>query len=51
MQYWGSRTGALALSQFPLITVLGTKNNVVSGAFGFICGFGEVLIVVSYYVG
>ncbi|KAG1725636.1 uncharacterized protein EDB91DRAFT_1087050 [Suillus paluster] len=28
--YWGNRSGVLAASQFPLITALGTKNNVVS---------------------
>lgn len=29
MGYWGNRAGALAASQLPLITALGTKNNVV----------------------
>ncbi|RPD78372.1 hypothetical protein L226DRAFT_481122 [Lentinus tigrinus ALCF2SS1-7] len=29
-QYWSGRAGTLAVSQFPLITVLGTKNNVLS---------------------
>ncbi|OSC98885.1 iron reductase [Trametes coccinea BRFM310] len=28
--YWSSRAGAIAASQFPLITALGTKNNVVA---------------------
>jgi len=28
--YWCNRSGALAASQFPLITALGTKNNAVS---------------------
>ncbi|OAX36258.1 hypothetical protein K503DRAFT_315935 [Rhizopogon vinicolor AM-OR11-026] len=30
LTYWGNRAGALAASQFPLITALGTKNNAVS---------------------
>ncbi|KAG2346622.1 hypothetical protein BDR05DRAFT_959562 [Suillus weaverae] len=28
--YWSNRSGILAASQFPLITALGTKNNIVS---------------------
>ncbi|KAG2138486.1 ferric reductase NAD binding domain-containing protein [Suillus clintonianus] len=28
--YWSNRSGMLAASQFPLITALGTKNNIVS---------------------
>ena len=30
--YWSNRSGALAASQFPLITALGTKNNILSCA-------------------
>ncbi|THV04068.1 hypothetical protein K435DRAFT_220812 [Dendrothele bispora CBS 962.96] len=30
ISYWSNRAGTLLASQFPLITVLGTKNNVVS---------------------
>ncbi|KAF7419213.1 hypothetical protein PC9H_001799 [Pleurotus ostreatus] len=29
-RYWSNRTGTLATSQFPLITALGTKNNLIS---------------------
>ncbi|KAI0717230.1 ferric reductase NAD binding domain-containing protein [Cerioporus squamosus] len=29
-QYWSGRAGTLAVSQFPLVTVLGTKNNILS---------------------
>ncbi|KAG0697523.1 ferric reductase NAD binding domain-containing protein [Suillus ampliporus] len=32
--YWCNRSGALAASQFPLITALGTKNNIVSCTVG-----------------
>lgn len=32
--YWGNRAGTIAASQLPLITVLGTKNNVVSYVTG-----------------
>ncbi|KIJ12652.1 hypothetical protein PAXINDRAFT_14571 [Paxillus involutus ATCC 200175] len=32
--YWWNRTGTLASSQFPLITALGTKNNLVSFVTG-----------------
>ncbi|KAL0959061.1 hypothetical protein HGRIS_014361 [Hohenbuehelia grisea] len=28
--YWSNRAGSLAISQFPLITALGTKNNLIS---------------------
>ena len=28
--YWGNRAGAIAASQMPLVTALGTKNNVLS---------------------
>ncbi|KAI0644002.1 iron reductase [Trametes meyenii] len=28
--YWGGRAGAIATSQFPLVTVLGTKNNILA---------------------
>lgn len=31
--YWGNRSGTIAASQFPLITALGTKNNVISCEF------------------
>ncbi|KAF8555031.1 iron reductase [Imleria badia] len=34
--YWSGRAGLLAASQFPLVTALGTKNNVVS----FVTGVG-----------
>ncbi|TBU43175.1 ferric reductase NAD binding domain-containing protein [Dichomitus squalens] len=30
ISYWGSRAGSLAVTQTPLITALGTKNNVIS---------------------
>ncbi|KAH9896466.1 iron reductase [Cubamyces lactineus] len=30
ISYWGGRAGAIGASQFPLITVLGTKNNVLA---------------------
>ncbi|EEB98036.1 hypothetical protein MPER_02530, partial [Moniliophthora perniciosa FA553] len=30
ISYWANRTGVLAASQLPLITVLGTKNNALS---------------------
>ncbi|OAX32427.1 hypothetical protein K503DRAFT_663301, partial [Rhizopogon vinicolor AM-OR11-026] len=30
LSYWCNRAGTLAASQFPLITALGTKNNIVS---------------------
>ncbi|OCH91755.1 iron reductase [Obba rivulosa] len=30
ISYWGNRAGSIASSQFPLVTVLGTKNNVLS---------------------
>ncbi|KIJ06187.1 hypothetical protein PAXINDRAFT_92374 [Paxillus involutus ATCC 200175] len=30
VSYWSNRAGMLAASQFPLVTALGTKNNVVS---------------------
>ncbi|KAJ8587352.1 hypothetical protein M405DRAFT_843242 [Rhizopogon salebrosus TDB-379] len=36
LPYWCNRSGALAASQFPLITALGTKNNTLS----FITGIG-----------
>lgn len=29
-QYWGNRAGTIAASQLPLVTALGTKNNVIS---------------------
>ncbi|KAE9397964.1 hypothetical protein BT96DRAFT_921065 [Gymnopus androsaceus JB14] len=32
--YWSNRTGVLAASQLPLITALGTKNNVISWITG-----------------
>lgn len=32
-QYWGNRAGAIAASQLPLVTALGTKNNVVGRKF------------------
>ena len=28
--YWSGRAGTLAVAQFPLITALGTKNNVIA---------------------
>ena len=28
--YWSGRAGTLAVAQFPLITALGTKNNVLA---------------------
>lgn len=28
--YWGNRAGTIAASQMPLVTALGTKNNVLS---------------------
>lgn len=31
LSYWNNRSGILALSQLPLVTILGTKNNLVSG--------------------
>ncbi|KAI0777446.1 iron reductase [Trametes elegans] len=30
ISYWGGRAGAIATSQFPLVTALGTKNNVIA---------------------
>lgn len=30
VSYYTSRAGSLAVSQFPMITVLGTKNNILS---------------------
>ncbi|EMD32363.1 hypothetical protein CERSUDRAFT_118730 [Gelatoporia subvermispora B] len=30
ISYWANRAGSIATSQFPLVTVLGTKNNVLS---------------------
>ncbi|KAG2151488.1 ferric reductase NAD binding domain-containing protein [Suillus clintonianus] len=35
--YWCNRAGILAASQFPLITALGTKNNIVSLITGISC--------------
>ncbi|TFK47293.1 hypothetical protein OE88DRAFT_1686164 [Heliocybe sulcata] len=34
MNWWANRTGALAAAQFPLVTALGTKNNVISWLTG-----------------
>ena len=31
LAYWCNRSGTLATTQFPLITALGTKNNIISG--------------------
>ncbi|KAF7985874.1 hypothetical protein HWV62_43742 [Athelia sp. TMB] len=36
ISYWGNRAGALAATQFPLITALGTKNNII----GYFTGMG-----------
>ncbi|PCH37152.1 iron reductase [Wolfiporia cocos MD-104 SS10] len=30
LSYWGNRAGTIAASQFPLVTALGTKNNVIA---------------------
>ncbi|KAG2346403.1 hypothetical protein BDR05DRAFT_988089 [Suillus weaverae] len=37
ISYWCNRSGMLAASQFPLITALGTKNNIVSLITGISC--------------
>lgn len=29
-KYWGNRAGTIATAQMPLVTALGTKNNVLS---------------------
>ncbi|KAG1856390.1 ferric reductase like transmembrane component-domain-containing protein [Suillus subalutaceus] len=34
IDYWSRRTGMLAASQFPIVTALGTKNNIVSWVTG-----------------
>ena len=30
VSHWSGRAGTIAASQFPLVTALGTKNNIVS---------------------
>ncbi|KAI0743893.1 iron reductase [Daedaleopsis nitida] len=43
-QYWSTRAGTLAVSQFPLITVLGTKNNLLA----YITGGRSTLIQLNF---